>query len=70
MAASPDGEHLYLSTPSHGILTFARNPVGDHEAGDPDLVIESIPVSNDNPGPGGSATLRVVVRNDGDGGSG
>ena len=68
MAVSPDGGHVYLSTPSHGILTFARGaPVEPGETGDPDLVIDSASVGGADPGAGESFMLSVVVRNRGDG---
>ena len=68
MAVSPDGGHVYLSTPGHGILTFARGaPVEPGETGAPDLVIDSASVGGADPAAGESFMLSVVVRNQGDG---
>ena len=68
MAASPDGKHVYLSTPEQGILIFGRGaPVVSEESGDPDLVVHSPSVNNSNPAAGGAFTLNAVVRNLGDG---
>ena len=66
MAVSPDGQHVYLSTPDQGILIFGRGaPVVDEESGNPDLVVHSPHVNNSSPAAGGSITLSAIVRNQG-----
>ena len=68
MAVSPDGQHVYLSTPDQGILIFGRGaPVVDEESGNPDLVIHSPHVNNSSPAAGGAITLSAIVRNQGHG---
>ena len=67
-AVSPDDRHVYLSTPSHGIVILARGapPAADQSAG-PDLVVGSASVDNAGPAPGAAFTLSAAVRNEGDG---
>ena len=69
LAASPDDEHLYVATPNHGILIFARggSPVAEASSGMPDLVI---PRAWSNPAAsatGASFELSALVRNQGGG---
>ena len=69
-AVSPDDRHVYLSTPSHGIVILARGaPPADDQSAGPDLVVESPSVDDNSPAPSGAFTLSVVVRNQGDGAS-
>ena len=66
LAVSPDDRHVYLSTPSHGIVTLARDaPPADGGSG-PDLVVGSASVDNAGPAPGATFTLSTAVRNEGD----
>ena len=67
-AVSPDDRHVYLSTPSHGIVIIARGaPPADDESAGPDLVVGSASVDNAGPAPGAAFTLSAAVRNEGDG---
>ena len=68
MLASTDGRHIYLSTPTQGILIFGRDTSADvDDTGDADLSIQSSWASKVGPVVGTSFTLNAVVRNRGDG---
>ena len=64
--ASPDDHHLYLATPTHGILTFGRGPSADGESTGPDLVVMSPSVDDPEPAPGAAFTLSAAIRNQGE----
>ena len=64
-AVSPGDRHMYLSTPSHGILTFARGAPPDDEPTGPDLVVDSPSVDDSSPASGATFTLGATVRNRG-----
>ena len=67
LAASPDDEHLYVATPNHGILIFARggSPVAEESSGMPDLLIQR--VWSSAAATGASFELSALVRNRGSG---
>ena len=69
LAVSPDDEHLYVATPNHGILIFARGggPVAEESSGMPDLVIQRVWSSTAAPATGASFELSALVRNRGSG---
>ena len=69
LAVSPDDEHLYVATPNHGILIFARggSPVAEDSTGMPDLVIQRVWSSTTTPATGASFELSALVRNRGSG---
>ncbi len=70
-AVSPDDRHVYLSTPSHGIVILARDtpPADEDQSAGPDLVVGPASVDNAGPAPGAAFTLSAAVHNEGDGDS-
>ena len=69
LAVSPDDNHLYVATPNHGILIFARggSPVAEELSGMPDLVIQRAWSSTAASATGASFELSALVRNRGGG---
>ena len=69
LAASPDDEHLYVATPNHGILIFARggSPIAEASSGMPDLVIQRAWSGSTTSATGASFRLSALVRNRGSG---
>ena len=66
LAAAPDDRHLYLATPRHGILVFARDaPPPVVESGAPDLAIQRVWSSPAEPAAGSTFRLSALVRNRG-----
>ena len=69
LAVSADDGHLYVATPNHGILIFARgaSPAAEESSGMPDLVIQRAWSSTAAPATGASFALSALVRNRGSG---
>ena len=72
LAVSPDDEHLYVATPNHGILIFARggSPVAEELSGMPDLVIQRAWSGTTTLATGASFKLSALIRNRGSGRAG
>ena len=69
LAAGPDDEHLYVATPAHGILVFARDggPSVERESGVPDLAVQRAWTSATALATGAAFRLSALVRNRGSG---
>ena len=69
LAVSADDGHLYVATPNHGILIFARggSPAAAESTGMPDLVIQRAWSSTAAAATGASFELSALVRNRGSG---
>ena len=73
LAVSPDDRYLYVTTPVHGILIFARDLASAVESppeGTPDIVIQRAWASQASVAAGASFRLHALVRNRGDGPAG